>query len=125
VLRVAFSIPGEPFPKERPRVVKGHAFTPKKTLARERAVGLAFKVAAPRGWKPLTGPVALSMRFCRSTRQRVDLDNLAKSILDGLNGIAFADDSQIVELLAVKAVDPEAPGTWVEVRELEPVGVSR
>jgi len=32
----------------------------------------------------------------------MDLDNVAKSILDGLNGIAYVDDDQVVELLVRK-----------------------
>ena len=31
-----------------------------------------------------------------------DLDNIAKSVLDGLNGIAFVDDSQIIRIHAEK-----------------------
>lgn len=34
--------------------------------------------------------------------QRPDLDNVIKIVSDGLNGIAFADDSQIVELIGTK-----------------------
>jgi len=32
----------------------------------------------------------------------MDLDNVAKSVLDGLNGIAYQDDGQVVELLVKK-----------------------
>lgn len=34
--------------------------------------------------------------------RKMDLDNVAKSILDGLNGIAYVDDDQVVELLVRK-----------------------
>ena len=32
-----------------------------------------------------------------------DADNIAKAVLDALNGVAFADDSDVVELLVEKA----------------------
>jgi Holliday junction resolvase RusA-like endonuclease len=34
--------------------------------------------------------------------KKCDADNLAKSILDALNGIAYYDDSQVCELLVRK-----------------------
>ena len=33
---------------------------------------------------------------------RPDCDNIAKSVLDALNGVAFADDSQVASLVVVK-----------------------
>lgn len=46
-----------------------------------------------------------------------DLTNLAKSIEDGLNGVAFADDSQIVELTLRKHY-AETPATRITLRYL-------
>ena len=37
-----------------------------------------------------------------------DCDNIAKAILDSLNGIAYKDDSQVVELTVVKRFGHEA-----------------
>ncbi|HHL2031183.1 RusA family crossover junction endodeoxyribonuclease [Clostridium perfringens] len=34
--------------------------------------------------------------------KKPDADNIAKIILDSLNGIAYKDDSQIIELMVVK-----------------------
>lgn len=34
---------------------------------------------------------------------RGDIDNYVKTILDGLNGVAWKDDSQVVKVTAVKA----------------------
>ena len=36
-----------------------------------------------------------------------DADNICKSVLDGLQGVAFADDSQVVEVLIRKEYDDE------------------
>lgn len=35
-------------------------------------------------------------------RGKMDVDNVAKSVLDGLNGVAYEDDDQVVELLIRK-----------------------
>jgi Holliday junction resolvase RusA-like endonuclease len=40
--------------------------------------------------------------------QKPDLDNIEKSILDGLNGIAFKDDSQVADVSKRKVWGPVA-----------------
>ena len=47
-----------------------------------------------------------------------DIDNLSKSILDGLNGIAFEDDSQVAELHASKFFTESGACTRVTVEPL-------
>ena len=47
-----------------------------------------------------------------------DVDNLAKAVLDALSGVAFLDDSQVVELVTSKAWD-RSDQTLVTV---EPIG---
>jgi Holliday junction resolvase RusA-like endonuclease len=44
--------------------------------------------------------------------KKPDIDNLAKSVLDGMNGIVWRDDSQIVSLHVTKVY---ASGTGVDV----------
>lgn len=41
--------------------------------------------------------------------QRPDLDNITKSIADGLNGVAYADDGQIAETEAIKRWGQRTP----------------
>ena len=62
-----------------------------------------------------TEPVAVTIRLYFGNRRRRDLDNGIKAILDGLNGIAWADDAQVVRLLAEKHVDPMNPRAEVEI----------
>lgn len=112
-----FCIPGPPKPKERPRVVrvKGRlvTFTPKKSLKYEHLVGMCARSA---GVRELEGPVSLDASFYLPTKRRMDLDNLLKAVLDGLNGIAYADDSQVCEVKARRSVDSENPRAVVTVR---------
>lgn len=48
---------------------------------------------------------------------RGDIDNVAKSILDGMNGICFKDDIQVVELIVNKRFD-DAAGVSVMVKSI-------
>lgn len=41
---------------------------------------------------------------------RLDVDKLARSLLDALTGVCFDDDSQVTELVVTKAWDDEARG---------------
>ena len=51
---------------------------------------------------------------------RPDIDNLAKFVLDGLNGLAYHDDRQVVKLVIYKLMDNEGDcsgRTVIEVTE--------
>ena len=50
--------------------------------------------------------------------KKPDCDNIAKIILDALNGIAFHDDSQIVTLEVFKYYS-ERPKVYVDIWEVE------
>jgi crossover junction endodeoxyribonuclease RusA len=98
--RVALVVGGEPIPKGRPRAKAGQrAFTPKRTADAEKRVASAFRTAHPE-FVPLTGRLMFMVTFYRSTRHRVDTDNLVKLCTDALNGLAYGDDEQIEELHA-------------------------
>ena len=99
--------------KERPRfTANGHVYTPDAQAEHERAIRRAWMDRW--GMEPVSSkcPVAVIVSFSKplpkSVRQprpwiiKPDIDNLAKSVLDALNGVAYADDAQIVKLQAVK-----------------------
>ena len=50
---------------------------------------------------------------------RPDVDNYAKCVLDALNGLAYRDDSQVVDLHVVKwvAAGNESPNTVILIYE--------
>jgi Holliday junction resolvase RusA-like endonuclease len=138
---IQFFIPGPPVAKGRPRVasIGGHAraYTPSKTQRAETcflAQALAHKPATP-----LTGPLAVSVLLAlpvpaswpkkrkeealeglRYPTGRPDCDNLAKLVLDALNGVFWGDDAQIVNLRVTKTYAVGVPGTTVTVDELTP-----
>lgn len=49
---------------------------------------------------------------------KIDVDNLAKIVMDGLQGIAFDDDKQIVSLKADKWYS-DTPRTEVTIKEIQ------
>lgn len=50
-----------------------------------------------------TAVVVTPMRNDVKIALRADIDNLIKTVLDGLNGVAWEDDTQVVKVEAVKA----------------------
>lgn len=139
---LVFSMAGNPRGKGRPRAtVRGGRFasvyTDPQTRKYEASVAKLAK-AAMGAHAPFVGPLSVSLRFRipipaslpKYRRARIlageeaitgsfDIDNLAKSILDGCNHIAFEDDKQVVRLFATK-VGSERPGVDVRIEPLAP-----
>lgn len=130
---IRFEIPGEPVPKARPRVVNGHAFTPEKTKAYEQLVATQYRAA---GGTVHGGPVAVTIaawyqmpkswpKYKRTDMKglprtsKPDMDNVIKSILDGLNKVAWEDDAQVYKIHAVKHWYDGEPMTIVIVEGAE------
>lgn len=103
-------IPGKPQPKQRPRMTRyGAVYTPAATQSFERLVKRHAKLAGAKpGLEPvhvdITSVFAIPKSWSKKRKlaadgqphiSRPDLDNLVKSVLDGLNGVAFADDALV------------------------------
>jgi crossover junction endodeoxyribonuclease RusA len=69
------------------------------------------------GMRPLSGAVVLSVDVFRP-RRAGDLDNTIKSLQDGLKGVAWHDDSQVVEIHARRFDDKMNPRAEVTVTEV-------
>tara|TARA_B100000029_G_scaffold199219_1_gene197595 strand:- start:170 stop:502 length:333 start_codon:yes stop_codon:yes gene_type:complete len=104
-----FVVPGRPKAKGRPRFARGRAYTDKKTLEAEQRIADAYEGPF------FNGPVSVSCTFSRKrtvititdleeeiSPLTADLDNLCKTIKDGLNGVAYADDRYVQKLAARK-----------------------
>ncbi len=111
-MRATFTVPGPPIPKGRPRVTRGNTYTPPTSEAYERKVGMCARMA---GLRKGPGEFVVSLSFFMATSRRVDVDNLVKSQLDALNGIAWEDDSQVREIHASRMLDRENPRAVVMI----------
>ena len=121
---IELELSGTPTPKGRPRFTSnGRTYTDAKTKAAEARILSAWLLVA-RGRRPHDGPVSVELvatfepaaSWTKTRRasalagelphlSRPDLDNLLK-IIDGLNGYAWLDDSQIVHMAARKQYGP-------------------
>ena len=135
---ISFTVEGTAVPKQRPRISGHRAYTPKRTKDYEERVLEAFR-SSYQGFYPAFGK-DVPVRICISVIQEIpkswskkkraraesgeivplsrngDIDNIAKSILDALNGFAYEDDCQVTTLIITKqyGVNPCA-----EVRLME------
>ncbi len=115
---VQFTIFGTPVPEARPRAAirGGHATVYKPEKSRTWQSIVAGEAMQHRPEKLLEGALVLKVAFFlprpKSLPKKVnhhvkrpDLDNLTKTIKDGMSSIIFHDDSQIVHLEAYKKYD--------------------
>ncbi|MEI6449785.1 MAG: RusA family crossover junction endodeoxyribonuclease [Actinomycetes bacterium] len=115
-MNVQFSVGGIPQGKQRPRLGKGgRVYTPAPTRRYERMVAWAALESRPRGWA-LTGRFRVEVVCYFPDERRRDVDNVLKSVLDGMQGVLYEDDSQVVVASAIKWLDRERPRTEVVVK---------
>jgi Holliday junction resolvase RusA-like endonuclease len=108
---------GNPVGKGRPRCTGRGAYTPKKTKDAERTISDFWWEA--HGSHPSPGLVAVHLTFMEGPGQRAqDIDNLAKLVLDALNGVAGEDDRQVVGLHAELFRGRKEPQTRIIVEEI-------
>lgn len=118
--QIKFSIPGQPFGKQRPRVVSrgtfSKAYTPKETVSYENLVKLMYSQAAK--GKMFPDGAMLDVRIIayydipKSTSKKKrkemlehkirpakkpDWDNIGKIVCDSLNLVGYHDDSAVVD----------------------------
>ena len=128
-------IPGRPKGKARPQFANGRAFTPKATRDYEREIGALYQLQDGRMF---TGEVKVEVEAIfkipsswskkkkwetidsgKRPEIRPDIDNIVKVVLDGLNGIAYNDDSQVVEIQARKVYGLDYEGVHINVEAVK------
>ena len=102
--RVTFTVMGKPKPWQRVVPKGGRAFKPKETRLYQNAVRDVASLHLGR-WRK-DGQYRLTVEAVFRDNQRRDIDNVGKACGDALNGIAYEDDSQVVEFVARKRVEP-------------------
>lgn len=127
-MKYSFEIKERAVGKERPRysAKSGRMYTPTKTSSFEEKVRVAFKSKYNIALEPSTREFKVKITayfkpaesLSKKKKQelidgefgflhRPDADNVAKAILDALNGLAYKDDSQVANLLIFKLYGEE------------------
>lgn len=139
-MQVRFTVLGEPKGKGRPRatVSGGYAkvYTPKDTVMYENLVRLEYRQQC--GDYMFPEGAVLDMRIAafysipksasKKKRKQMedgsirpvkkpDMDNVVKSIADSLNGVAYRDDTQIVDC-AVRKFYSDKPRVVITIKEI-------
>lgn len=114
-MKIEFVIPGQPQGKARAKITRHGAYTPEKTVLYENLIKMCYQYKTPNYYteKPLHitieaifEPVKSASKVQRQAMlngliqptKKPDIDNIAKVILDSLNGIAYKDDTQVISL---------------------------
>lgn len=142
---IEFTIPGDPRGKARPRVVRlkngaSMSYTPDKTVAYEELIRQRFR----QQWSstelpfPDKTPACVMITACfgipKSTSKKArtamlsgqtyptkkpDVDNVIKIVLDALNGFAWHDDAQVIDLHISKTYTEREPFVRVGLNRAE------
>lgn len=128
---VIFHVFGNPVPQGRGRIIKRGNFHSIKDPEKSKDWKLLVAAMAQRyALDPiLKGPlyVDLTFGFTKPASERKgaiyrakkpDIDNLVKAVLDGLDGVLYQGDQQIVRLSACK-VYTDKPGVMITVMEVK------
>lgn len=137
-MKVDFVIQGKVQAKQRPRFNRysGKTYTPNETIAYENWVKTCYLEKYKDKElmeKPLRVTIKAYFEIPKSTSKKrkkqmmdneilpmvkPDTDNIAKGVLDSLNGIAYKDDKQVVELIVNKYYN-NTPYVSVMIEEIE------
>ena len=131
-MKVKFTIPGPAQAKQRPRINRntGRVYTPGATNKYEKlvkesygdnpcfedqfiSIKILFKFEVPKSYSKKRQSEALAGNL-RPTK--ADIDNYIKSVLDGLNKVAFLDDRYIYSIEATKVYTDGEPEVIVEIK---------
>ena len=136
-MKLIFEI--EPVEQARPRATRMgrgiRLYDPKKVSVYKKQLAMICKFQYKE--EPLDGPLRVELGFYRHVQSSLskkerelrlsgnhrpvvkpDTDNYIKSTLDGLNGLLWEDDNQIVDLIAHKYYS-DNPRVEIEVKKLE------
>lgn len=134
VTMIYFTVPGKPQGKARARTTKFGSYTPQNTVLYENYIKLCYQ---SKNKECTDKPVSLSINayfeppksVSKAQRQAMlddlipptkkpDIDNIAKVVLDALNGIAYKDDKQVISLSVAKMYS-DNPGLVIRINEVK------
>ena len=126
VLKDAFFVRGRPVPQGSMKFVRPGV------MIHSRSQDLALwradiaRNAELFGFKPIASAVKVELDFVMSKPKsaktafpsvKPDLDKLIRAVLDGLTGVAFEDDSQVILIQSSKTYG-EKQGVWIRIEQI-------
>lgn len=134
--KLHFTVVGDPVGKQRPRHTKtGHTYTPNKTREYEGHIANSYRAQCGLYEFPESSPIRVAVtayyRIPKSTakmRRRAmvagnilpakkpDVDNVLKSVLDALQGIAYRDDKSVTDA-SIRKLYSEEPRLEIYLTE--------
>jgi crossover junction endodeoxyribonuclease RusA len=108
---MTFWIEGRPNANHRPRFTGSGVVMDADYLTWRNTVGWAARLAQ---LPEYAGDVELCVIAYTASRNKQDVDNIAKGVLEGLEGIAYKDDRQVCRLVIEKH-KPASRGEGCEV----------
>ncbi len=126
VLKDAFFVRGRPVPQGSMKFVRPGV------MIHSRSQDLALwradiaRNAELFGFKPIASAVKVELDFVMSRPKsskrafpsvKPDLDKLIRAVLDGLTGVAFEDDSQVILIQSSKTYG-EKQGVWIRIEQI-------
>lgn len=126
VLKDAFFVRGRPVPQGSMKFVRPGV------MIHSRSQDLALwradiaRNAELFGFKPIASAVKVELDFVMSRPKsskrafpsvKPDLDKLIRAVLDGLTGVAFEDDSQVILIQSSKTYG-ENQGVWIRIEQI-------
>lgn len=141
---IRFSVPGDPIGQGRPRFTRKNRipYDPPKSKQYKAKVQREFQKVY-RG-KPFKGDIGVAitawfgvpksytvkrklacLQGVERPHKKPDADNIEKGLLDALNGLAYLDDKQIIELQISKRYAQTGQGRVdVKIEEYDMIGVN-
>lgn len=128
-MRIEFELNGPPRPKQRPRfnARTKSVHTPEATKKYERAIGNMALVALHKALRKDEGlkwemgatyRVVCEFHHKKSLSSCPDGDNVTKAVLDGMEGILFTNDRNVLEVTYMTFPDCDEAKTCVKVEIL-------
>lgn len=130
-MKLSFQVPGHPIGWQRTGGNGKRRFTPKKTRDYERAIGLAASRAPFQHeghvlmrdshgvYWPMDAEYRVSFHAYFKDRRHGDMDNIAKALLDGMEGIVYTNDKRVAGFgQCDRSIDRENPRLVVVVEVL-------
>jgi crossover junction endodeoxyribonuclease RusA len=112
--RIKLTLPLPPSANRLWRMDRAQGFMRKSRKAKEYYKLVSWE-ARLKGIEPLDGDVIVVLQVYRAQRSG-DLDNKIKPLLDALQGVAFHDDKQVIEIHAFRYDDKDNPRVEVVIK---------